>query len=109
MAAQFVGACCTRAEIPEEFAKQWYVVLGGQLLSGLINVTYNVLSIAAFSLVGVAADGALVLSLLFGLLVVVTSLPGGVVWLLSGDRNMDMNVAAIEADTVPAPTGENRE
>jgi hypothetical protein len=65
--------------------------------------------VAAFSLVGVAADGALVLSLLFGLLVVVTSLPGGVVWLLSGDRNMDMNVAAMEADTVPAPTGENRE
>ncbi len=65
--------------------------------------------VAAFSLIGVAAEGALVLSLLFGLLAIVTSLPGGVIWLLSGDRSKDMNVPDMEAETVPAPSGENRE
>lgn len=65
--------------------------------------------VAAFSLIGVAAEGALALSLLFGLLVVVTSLPGGVIWLLSGDRSTDMSVPDMEAGTVPAPSGENRE
>jgi hypothetical protein len=65
--------------------------------------------VAAFSLIGVAAEGAFALSLLFGLLGVVTSLPGGVIWLLSGDRSKDMDVPDMEAETVPAPSGENRE
>ena len=65
--------------------------------------------VAAFSLIGVAAEGALVLSLLFGLLVVATSLPGGVIWLLSSDRRNNMNVPGMEADAIPAPSGESRE
>ncbi|OHC74901.1 MAG: hypothetical protein A3G18_01070 [Rhodospirillales bacterium RIFCSPLOWO2_12_FULL_58_28] len=43
----------------------------------------------AFSLIGVPEEGALVLSLLFGLVSIVTSLPGGVVWLTGGGMNAD--------------------
>ena len=50
--------------------------------------------VAAFSLVGVPVEGALVLSILFGLLIVLISLPGGVVWMLSGDRRADVIAAA---------------
>jgi uncharacterized membrane protein YbhN (UPF0104 family) len=46
--------------------------------------------VAAFALVGVPAEGALVLSILFGIVVVIVSLPGGLVWLLSGDRPSDI-------------------
>ncbi|HEC14310.1 MAG TPA: UPF0104 family protein, partial [Rhodospirillales bacterium] len=42
--------------------------------------------VAAFGLVGVPAEGALVLSILFGLLSIAISLPGGVIWLMSQDR-----------------------
>lgn len=58
--------------------------------------------VAAFALVGVPADGALVLSILFGLIVVAVSLPGGLVWVLSGDRPSD--VARVTA----APEGASR-
>ena len=53
--------------------------------------------VAVFALVGVPTDGALVLSILFGLLDALISLPGGVVWVLSGDRRADVIAAA------PAP------
>lgn len=43
----------------------------------------------AFSLIGVPEEGALVLSLLFGLVGMATSLPGGVVWLSGGGMNAD--------------------
>jgi len=42
--------------------------------------------VSAFSLVGVPADGALVLSLLVGLAAMVVALPGGLVWLISRDK-----------------------
>jgi len=54
--------------------------------------------VAAFALVGVPAEGALVLSILFGVLVVVVSLPGGLVWLLSGDRASDVARATAASD-----------
>lgn len=38
--------------------------------------------VAGFGLVGVPADGALALSVLFGLATIVVSLPGGIVWLV---------------------------
>jgi len=38
--------------------------------------------VAGFSLVGVPADGALAVSVLFGLASVIVSLPGGIVWLV---------------------------
>ena len=53
--------------------------------------------VAVFALVGVPTDGALVLSILFGLLDALISLPGGIVWVLSGDRRADVIAAA------PAP------
>ena len=45
--------------------------------------------VAVFALVGVPTDGALVLSILFGLLDALVSLPGGIVWVLSGDKRGD--------------------
>ena len=42
--------------------------------------------IVAFGLIGVPEASALVLSILFGLVVTVASLPGGALWLLSADR-----------------------
>ncbi|MCP5367909.1 MAG: flippase-like domain-containing protein [Hyphomicrobiales bacterium] len=42
--------------------------------------------VTALGFVGVPAEGALVLSVLLGLLAVATSLPGGVVFLLTGER-----------------------
>jgi len=53
--------------------------------------------VAVFALVGVPTDGALVLSILFGLLDALISLPGGVLWVLSGDKRADVIAAA------PAP------
>ncbi|MBT3358762.1 MAG: flippase-like domain-containing protein [Rhodospirillales bacterium] len=43
-----------------------------------------------FGMVGVPSDGALVLSILFGLFALVVSLPGGLVWLASGVRGGDV-------------------
>ena len=45
------------------------------------------LAIFLFGLVGVSHDGALALSILMGLLGVVLSLPGGLVWLLTRERD----------------------
>jgi hypothetical protein len=40
--------------------------------------------VAAFGMINVAAPSALAVSVVFGLLVLINSLPGGVVWLLQG-------------------------
>ena len=42
--------------------------------------------VAGFGLIGVPADGALALSVLFGLATIVISLPGGIVWLAGRSR-----------------------
>lgn len=42
--------------------------------------------VAGFGLLGVAADGALALSVLFGVATIVISLPGGLVWLVGRPR-----------------------
>ena len=53
--------------------------------------------VAGFGFIGVAAESALVMSILFGLLTIVSSLPGGVIWLLSADRSAQgLNEEAIE-------------
>lgn len=49
--------------------------------------------VAAFALVGVQADDALVLSILFGLISVLFAIPGGITWLLTTDK-----VVAVIAD-----------
>ena len=42
--------------------------------------------LTAFSFVGVGADEAFALSVLFGLVIMVTGIPGGILWLLSGSK-----------------------
>jgi glycosyltransferase 2 family protein len=44
--------------------------------------------VAAFGFVGVSHQSALVLSVLFGIMTMVTALPGGLVFLWSGERNV---------------------
>ncbi len=48
--------------------------------------------VAMFGLIGVPAEGAMVMSILFGLAAALSSLPGGVLWLASGDRAADMTI-----------------
>jgi len=45
--------------------------------------------VVAFGLIGVSNEGALVLSILFGLWGIALGLPGGVVWLMSSDRRVE--------------------
>ena len=49
----------------------------------------------AFGLIGVSEHSAFALSFLFGLLVVAASIPGGVIWLMSGERRADV-IAQLE-------------
>ena len=50
----------------------------------------------AFGLIGVSEHSAFALSFLFGILVVAVSIPGGVIWLMSGERRADV-IAKSEA------------
>ena len=48
--------------------------------------------VAAFAIVNVPGEGALALSIMFGLLGLIIGLPGGIVWLLSTDKKiLDIN------------------
>ncbi|CAA7619954.1 conserved membrane hypothetical protein [Magnetospirillum sp. LM-5] len=53
--------------------------------------------VTAFGFVGIASDEALVLSILFGILTMLTALPGGLVFLLSGGRKIEAEELADEA------------
>ncbi|MBF0247192.1 MAG: flippase-like domain-containing protein [Alphaproteobacteria bacterium] len=44
--------------------------------------------VTLFAFAGVSADSALALSLLFGVAIAVTSLPGAILWVLSGKRTV---------------------
>jgi len=44
--------------------------------------------VAALGFIGISSESALVLSILFGLVVIATSLPGGLIWLASSDHTM---------------------
>ena len=54
--------------------------------------------ITAFGLIGVPAEGALVLSILVGLAGLAVSLPGGLVWLLSRERDQGMSLDHMEEE-----------
>ncbi len=58
--------------------------------------------VAAFALVGVSADAALALSLLFGVMIVFIMIPGGLLWLLGrravGDVSIDEAAAIVEEE-----------
>lgn len=46
--------------------------------------------VTGFGMIGVPAEGALVLSLLFGILALVSALPGGLLWVMHHDRMADV-------------------
>ena len=52
--------------------------------------------VTAFSLIGVSSEGALVLSILVGLVSLGVSLPGGLVWLLSREKRQGATLKIIE-------------
>ena len=52
--------------------------------------------VAAFALIGVSNEGAVALSVLFGLVIAVMSLPGGLIWLLDEDRGVNIEAAPRE-------------
>lgn len=53
--------------------------------------------VAAFALVGVPNDGALVLSLTLGVLVIIMMIPGGILWLMGRSRGEAISAAEAEA------------
>jgi len=58
--------------------------------------------VALFGLIGVPGEGALVLSVLIGLVGVVAVLPGGLVWLLTRDKGETMDYQTLESEPVNA-------
>ena len=58
-----------------------------------------------FGFIGVATADALALSVLFGLLVIALSLPGGAIWLFSGERRVSEKIEALSA-TERTPSAE---
>lgn len=54
--------------------------------------------VTAFGLVGVPNEGALVLSILVGLVGLAISLPGGLVWLLSRERSQGTSLSDMETE-----------
>jgi uncharacterized membrane protein YbhN (UPF0104 family) len=46
--------------------------------------------VTAFALIGVTGEGALALSIMFGLLGLLLGLPGGIVWLMSADKKIEV-------------------
>ena len=61
--------------------------------------------VAGFGFIGVATADALALSVLFGLLVIALSLPGGAIWLFSGERRVSEKIEALSA-TERTPSAE---
>lgn len=58
--------------------------------------------VEVFALAGVAADGALAISLLFGITAALMSLPGGWMWISSTDHNID-DVEALSDEVAENP------
>jgi glycosyltransferase 2 family protein len=65
--------------------------------------------ITAFGLIGVPAEGALVLSIMYGLIGLLLALPGGVIWLTSSDRKGEVIDEILARDGAPSgPEGPSR-
>jgi len=45
--------------------------------------------VSAFALIGISGEGALALSIMFGLVALLMGLPGGIVWLMSSDKKIE--------------------
>ncbi len=56
--------------------------------------------VAAFSSIGVEPGSAIVLSILFGLVIAVSSLPGGLFWLASSERRSKGKIVELDSDVV---------
>jgi len=54
--------------------------------------------VAAFGLIGIPKEGATVLSVLVGLIGIVISMPGGLVWLLSRDSSQSKSIGEMETE-----------
>ncbi len=54
--------------------------------------------VTAFGLIGIPEESATALSLLFGLLGIVISLPGGLVWLMSRERGQGVSYGGIKSE-----------
>lgn len=63
--------------------------------------------VAAFAMIGVSAEGALVLSIMFGLSAIFMTLPGGLLWLLSGDLKVQNVGEAAPVGATPGVQSEN--
>jgi len=63
--------------------------------------------VTAFALVGVPREGALVLSLMLGILGIVMMIPGGVLWLLR--RKSGESISAADAEAAVEQELENTE
>ena len=59
--------------------------------------------VALFGLIGVSNEGALVLSVLIGLVGMVSALPGGLIWLLSRDKGETMDYETLGEGAEDAP------
>ena len=84
------------------------VVLGGAMLISVLPISLGgwgvreASVVALFGALGVASEQALALSVAFGLLQLMTSLPGGVLWWLDG-RAAPARAAATAHASTPAP------
>ncbi|MGE4280444.1 MAG: lysylphosphatidylglycerol synthase transmembrane domain-containing protein [Magnetospirillum sp.] len=61
--------------------------------------------VTAFSFVGVADHSAIVLSIIFGIVTMVTALPGGLVFLMAGGKTMEQEELAEEKAAIDQPHG----
>jgi len=57
--------------------------------------------VAAFALVGVTSEDALVLSFMFGIIAVLFAIPGGITWLLTSDKIIEIADLEEEANDTP--------
>ena len=64
--------------------------------------------VGAMALIGVPQEGALVLSLILGLLSLIACLPGGVVWMMSSEKRKELMADATELEAGPAAMDDNK-
>lgn len=72
----------------------YILVLGGAVILTIIPISFagwgvrEAAVVGLFGLMGVPSDKALVVSLLFGLALTLSALPGGILWLLNGHKKL---------------------
>ena len=56
--------------------------------------------IIALGLVGISSESSLALSILFGLAILIISMPGGLVWLLSNEREKGIKISEAQKELI---------